>query len=66
MSILPSVADGAAARRWTWRLIFERRDLWVGLYWDQKADGQHFYVCPLPTVVLHAHRRTAANTSDAN
>lgn len=49
---------------WTWQMVFERRDLWVGLYWDQKADGQHFYVCPLPTLVLHGHRRTAAKTSE--
>jgi len=36
---------------------WERRDLWIGLYWDRKADGLHFYVCPLPTLLLHWRKR---------
>lgn len=66
MSLRASQPSGRAAT-WSWRLVFERRDLWVGVYWDRKADGHHFYVCPLPTVVLHGHRRiaaSAASTSD--
>lgn len=32
---------------------FEPRDLWVGLYWDRRADGLHFFICPVPTLALH-------------
>lgn len=32
---------------------FEPRDIWVGLFWDRKGDGTHFYLCPLPCVVIH-------------
>lgn len=49
----------------SWRFGFERRDLWVGLYWDQKADGQHFYLCPLPTLVFHGHRRPRRSADPA-
>lgn len=43
----------------------EKRDAWVGLFWDRKQsssdpfgdgivwDDLHIYVCPLPFVVLH-------------
>lgn len=56
LSLVP--AEGAAGLRgWQWRVLFERRDLWVGLYWDRKSDGMHIYLCPLPTLVVHAHRK---------
>ena len=45
------------ASGWQWRVLFERRDLWVGLYWDRKPDGLHVYLCPLPTLAVHAHRK---------
>ena len=32
---------------------WEPRDLWIGLFWDQRQDGKHFYVCLVPTVVIH-------------
>jgi hypothetical protein len=35
---------------------FEPRDIWVGLFWDRRADGLHLYVCPLPCIVLHWRR----------
>ncbi len=60
---LRTVQPSSRATEWSWRFIFERRDLWVGLYWDQKADGQHFYLCPLPTLVFHGHRRSSASVS---
>lgn len=44
-----------ADRRWAIR--WEPRDIWVGLYWDRKADGLHFYVCLVPCVVLHVGPR---------
>lgn len=56
-------ASARSQSEWSWRLIFERRDLWIGLYWDKRADGQHFYVCPIPTVVLHGHRRLRSSSS---
>lgn len=31
----------------------EPRDLWVGLFWTRKVFATHFYVCPLPCVVVH-------------
>lgn len=36
---------------------FEPRDAWVGAYWDKRRDGFHLFVCPLPMVVIHWHRR---------
>jgi hypothetical protein len=35
----------------------EPRDIWVGLFWDRRPDGTHFYVCPLPCLVIHWVRR---------
>lgn len=35
------------------RFYFEPRDLWIGLYWDHKGDGFHYYVCLIPTLVIH-------------
>ncbi len=32
---------------------FEPRDVWVGWFWDRRADGTHHYVCPIPCVVIH-------------
>jgi len=34
-------------------LRFEPRDLWVGLFWDRRPDGTHYYICLVPCVVLH-------------
>ena len=34
-------------------VAFEPRDLWVGLFWDRRDDGTHFYVCPVPALVFH-------------
>ncbi len=34
------------------RLIFEPRDLWVGLYWDRRPGGLHLYFCPFPMLVV--------------
>jgi hypothetical protein len=37
----------------TFELKFEPRDLWIGVFWDRRADGLHIYACVLPTIVLH-------------
>lgn len=34
-------------------LKFEPRDLWVGLFWDQREDGLHLFVCLIPCVLFH-------------
>lgn len=34
-------------------LRWEPRDCWVGLFWDRRANGMHWYVCLVPCVVLH-------------
>ena len=38
-------------------LKFEPRDIWIGLFWDKRRDGLHVYVCPIPLVVIHWHRK---------
>lgn len=37
-------------------LLFEPRDLWVGVYVSESA----VYVCPLPTLAIVIHRGTYA------
>jgi hypothetical protein len=41
-------------RRIRFEAKIEPRDAWIGLFWDRRPDGLHFFVCPLPFVVLHA------------
>jgi hypothetical protein len=43
------------------KLLFEPRDLWVGVYWDRKpfftqADVITIYVVLIPTIVLRFQR----------
>lgn len=45
---------------------FEPRDLWVGVFWDRRPDGVHFYVCLVPCIVVHWVRgRRLAGKGDA-
>ena len=46
----------------TWTIKWEPRDLWVGLFWDRRADGMHYYVCVIPCVVLHIIRKHQERT----
>ena len=52
----------AAGRNY--RLLWEPRDLWVGIYWTWEREGGwrwlSLYICPLPTVVLHIEGRERA------
>jgi hypothetical protein len=34
------------------RLLFEPRDVWIGVYWDRQPMGLYLYVCVLPTLPL--------------
>jgi hypothetical protein len=36
---------------------FEPRDVWIGWFWDRRADGTHHYVCVVPMIVMHWVRR---------
>lgn len=37
-------------------MMFEPRDLWIGVFWDRRDDGLHVYVTLIPTLVLHGVR----------
>lgn len=37
-------------------LVFEPRDLWIGLYWTRDGGQFVFYICLLPTLVLKVVR----------
>jgi len=34
------------------RLLFEPRDLWVGVYWDLRPKELRIYVCFLPCLPI--------------
>lgn len=35
------------------RLKWERRDLWVGIYWTTDIDTAHVYICLVPCLPIH-------------
>lgn len=41
----------ASRGRWYSALVFEPRDLWVGVYWTCEDGKLLLYICPLPTLV---------------
>ena len=41
----------------TLTIKFEPRDVWIGTFWDHRRDGFHLYVCPVPLLVIHWHRK---------
>lgn len=43
-------------RRWHAEMVWEKRDLWVGVYWDRDDSGLHLWVAIVPVIVLHVHR----------
>ena len=51
------VGDGKGySRKLSLKLLFEPRDLWVGLYWKREGREHLFlYVCPIPTLCLRIH-----------
>jgi len=46
---------------WTFELLLEPRDAWVGLFWDRRPSAVHFYMCPAPFVVLHLWKDAPCN-----
>jgi len=54
--------SSAIGRDWglSGSLIFEPRDLWIGIYWDGKKLGEYdreltIYVCLLPCLPIRLH-----------
>lgn len=35
------------------KIRLEPCDVWIGWFWDRRADGTHHYVCLIPCVVMH-------------
>lgn len=52
------MSDQRGKRRWKVKLLWEPRDLWIGLYWTRitahhpSADGMAFYICLIPCLPL--------------
>ena len=34
------------------RLLFEPRDIWIGVFWDRRPGGLHVYICVVPCAPL--------------
>lgn len=39
--------------RFTISLEFKPADLWIGAYTASKGGRRHWWICPLPTLVIH-------------
>lgn len=37
------------------KVIWEPRDLWVGLYWDVTSDSLKFFLCIIPCLPIRIH-----------
>lgn len=35
------------------RVFWEKRDLWVGVFWDRNGDYLDIYICLVPTLPLY-------------
>lgn len=40
---------------WSWRIFFEPRDIWVGLYWKRYPRAIDLYVCVVPCLPLNLY-----------
>lgn len=65
--LLPEGTGTPLFRPWRARLLWEPRDLWIGLYWDAHTNDYprwrpwrsplyDVYVCLIPCLVLHVRR----------
>lgn len=52
-----SVGEGTGgySRRLSLRVIWDPRDLWIGLYWDGTKDDWRVYLCFLPCLPIRLH-----------
>ena len=37
----------------TFEVLYEPRDLWIGLYWTWQGEALHLYCCLLPCLPIH-------------
>lgn len=44
-------------------LMFEPRDLWVGLFWKNTMMGRYLYFCPVPTLVFVTWMETSLDVA---
>ena len=40
-------------------IVWEPRDLWLGLYWDKKDSSRFFYLCLVPCLPIRVHWKRA-------
>lgn len=54
-----SVGDGLGySNRISIRLLWEPRDIWIGVYWNTNGTKELFiYICLLPCLPLRIHRQ---------
>ena len=53
-----NVGDGKGySRKLSVKLLFEPRDIWVGIYWDKKDESIFVYICVVPCFPVRIHRR---------
>ncbi len=52
-----TVGDGSGgySRRVSLRLLFEPRDLWIGVYWEGSKNDYRVFVCLLPCLPIRVH-----------
>jgi hypothetical protein len=53
---LVNLAMQIAGRRlhyWTWRIFFEWRFAWIGVFWHYYSSGLDVYICLLPCVPIN-------------
>lgn len=52
------------SKEWTARILWEPRDLWIGLYWNRERHGGFiaevldFYICIVPCFPVRLTRTT--------
>jgi hypothetical protein len=49
------MGTGGYSRRVCLRLIWEPRDLWIGLYWEGNRNDWRAYLCLFPCLPIRLH-----------
>ncbi len=59
MSDVKLLIDWTPWHAWMPHIDVEIRDLWVGVYWDNKIEGDtqmiDLYICIIPVFPIHLH-----------